>query len=297
MQTNKKLSLAIATLFNVLAPGFGYIYVGLPKKWLIYMGIAFVNYLITMFFIGIYYNGLLLSLIISLIIYLFAIVDVAKFIKAHPVVEMNRWMKPSSMLGLFVLLMIVGLGAKKLARLENFVIPSGSMCPALHIGDRFIVEKRVPVVAGDIVVFRSPKDQGIHFAKRVVAVGGDKVLIQKGNVAVNGQNLFISPLEYNEKMSEGCGQDFEKLAAKAFKGQVGQSEMTFLLDGHTGLDDTVEIMIPPGQYFVMGDNYNNSMDSRLIGSIVEEDIIGKALYVAYSFNHLTVAWDRFGLKL
>ncbi len=131
---------------------------------------------------------------------------------------------------------------------QAFYIPSGSMEPTLMINDRILVAKFLyrfqPVQRGDVIVFRYPLNPQRDFVKRVIGLPGDRVQLKEGVVYVDGGRL--SERGYTIK------PDF---------GNYGP------------------ITVPPKEYFVLGDNRNNSEDSRFFGYVPRANIIGKALFI------------------
>lgn len=136
---------------------------------------------------------------------------------------------------------------------KPFTIHQISMLPTLEEGDRVLINRlsysfRDPE-AGDIVVFQSPLDPDEDLVKRIVAVGGDRVAISDGTLYVNGE-----------------AQDEPYLLDQAFGGQMA------------------ERTVPPGRVFVLGDNRNNSGDSRLFGPVDEDSLIGSAFLVYWPIS-------------
>ena len=170
---------------------------------------------------------------------------------------------------------------------EPFQIPSGSMLPTLKIGDFILVNKfdyglRLPVLGktvyevgqpsrGDVMVFKYPEDPNINFIKRVVGIPGDTVEYRNKVVYVNGAmqtltrvvpdgSLVVPPL--TEEASEQLGDREHRIWRRMTQGR-----------------DFLPIRIPEGQYFVMGDNRDNSNDSRVWGFVGDSLIVGRAFAV------------------
>ena len=131
---------------------------------------------------------------------------------------------------------------------QAFYIPSGSMEPTLMVNDRILVAKFLyrfePVARGDVIVFRYPLNPQRDFVKRVMGLPGDRAQLKEGVVYINGQR--ISEKGYTIK------PDF---------GNYGP------------------VVVPTGDYFVLGDNRNNSEDSRFFGYVPRANIIGKAIFI------------------
>ncbi len=197
------------------------------------------------------------------------------------VVEMSRSFFP-------VLLIVLVLRS---FLIEPFQIPSGSMLPTLEVGDFILVNKytygiRLPVagtkvvsmndpVKGDVVVFRFPKDGKTNYIKRVVAVGGDKVRYQDKALYING-----------EKQSEEFMGSINGL--EMFKESLSGVEHSIFKDPRRSpVLGAGEWVVPEGHYFVMGDNRDNSNDSRFWGMVPDKLIVGKAFAIWMHWESLT----------
>jgi signal peptidase I len=178
------------------------------------------------------------------------------------------------------------------------VVPTGSMNPTIVEGDRIVVNKlayglRVPFTTqrltagadpqrGDIVVFASPKDD-MTLVKRVVGVPGDTLEMRDERLIINGKEIAYAPT------SDPADADLLQ-ATRAeqryyyTENLAGRSHSVMLLPRHATLRSFGPITIPPERYFMMGDNRDNSADSRFFGLVRREVIVGKALKVAYSLN-------------
>jgi len=148
---------------------------------------------------------------------------------------------------------------------EPYLVEGSSMDPTLHDGDRLFVNKTLKFIGeidkGDIVIIDG-KEENIRYVKRVIGVPGDKVSAQDGKVYVNGTVIEEPYLNSNEKEAESIGIDLT--------------------------DDFEEIEVPNGNYFVMGDNRLNSMDSRNGLGLIEKDrILGKSEFIFFPFDHLS----------
>lgn len=185
---------------------------------------------------------------------------------------------------LFVVLILRGFVA------EPFRIPSGSMMPTLLVGDFILVNKftyglRLPVLhtkitegnqpdRGDVVVFRYPKNPSIDYIKRVVGVPGDHVAYYNKQLFINGQPATLTlEGEYSEFAPELANENElylnEDLTGVEHKILIDDSRMS--VEG--------EFTVPAGSYFVMGDNRDNSNDSRFWGVVPEENLVGKAFFI------------------
>lgn len=212
--------------------------------------------------------------------------------------------------GLFPVILIVFLLRSFL--FEPFKIPSGSMIPTLLVGDLILVNKyhygvRLPVVnkkiianndpqRGDVMVFRYPKDTSIDYIKRVVGVPGDEVSYRNQQLFLNGQPVTTSPLPdfFNEETLRVEKQYVEKIGNLEHRILVDRSRQLYLpvnesfplRENCRYSAEGVTCKVPPGHYFMMGDNRDNSMDSRFWGFVPDENIVGKAFFVWMNFGDL-----------
>lgn len=204
------------------------------------------------------------------------------------------------------------------AVVEPFRIPSGSMMPTLLIGDFILVNKfsygiRLPVLnnkivdvgepeKGDVVVFRYPKDPSIDYIKRVVAVPGDTIDYKNKTLIINGKTVKQVQLGiYN-----GIGSGENMTGNIESVETLGETEHSLLVnqlypDFPPGCQMLTSgtIRVPDGYYFVMGDNRDNSNDSRCWGYVPEENLVGKAfgIWMSWDSNRdgfLPIAWERVG---
>ncbi len=199
---------------------------------------------------------------------------------------------------------------------EPFKIPSGSMIPTLLVGDFILVNKytygiRLPVInkkivnlnepeRGDVLVFRYPEDPTVDYIKRVVGLPGDKIAYQNKRLVINGREvrlkeagdyLLRDKIQYLMRYTETLGKtehaillDTNEAAAMPYAKQFPLRENCIY--NNNGVMCTV----PPGHYFMMGDNRDNSSDSRVWGFVPEANIVGKAFFIWFNFGEL----KRFG---
>jgi signal peptidase I len=168
---------------------------------------------------------------------------------------------------------------------QAFKIPSGSMLPTLQIGDHLLVSKfiygvKIPMTEivlipwknpkhDDIVVFQFPKDPSIDYIKRVVGVAGDTVEIKNKQLYINGEAITRDYAQFTDN-------DIMKATAGS-------------------RDNMGPVKVPEGNIFVMGDNRDNSFDSRFWGFVNLDDVLGKAfiLYWSWDLNKPLMSVDRF----
>ncbi len=194
---------------------------------------------------------------------------------------------------------------------EPFKIPSGSMIPTLHVGDLILVNKfhygvRLPVLntkiianhepqRGDVMVFRYPPQPSLDYIKRVVGVPGDEVAYLNKRLTVNGQPVpkAVQP-EFFDADSMRYAQQFEEqLGGKTYR-TLNDPERPAFIPGASDFAfkdqcrynaEGVVCKVPAGHYFMLGDNRDNSLDSRYWGFVPEANIVGKAFFVWMNFGN------------
>ena len=186
---------------------------------------------------------------------------------------------------------------------EPFRIPSGSMMPTLLEGDFIFVKKysyglKLPVSntkvvetgaprRGDVVVFRLPQDPSVNYIKRVVGLPGDRVVYDRHRISINGEVVALRPAD--PASANGALYYTETLGGDEHRIQVTRP------DNIRG--DNV-FVIPAGKYFMMGDNRDNSQDSRFIGFVPEENLVGEAVRVWMHIDGWEWPdWSRIGMKI
>jgi signal peptidase I len=190
---------------------------------------------------------------------------------------------------------------------EPFRIPSGSMMPTLLIGDFILVNKfeygiRLPVLdrkivaistpeRGDVVVFRYPKDPSIPFIKRVVGLPGDRIEYRSKTLYVNGEQAQQS--EIGVYVGRGSGSKFT--GHKERHEQLEGAPHDILLSPRVLLGREGSWEVPEGHYFVLGDNRDNSEDSRYWNFVSDENLIGRAfmIWLSWDWGH-GPSWGRIG---
>ncbi len=176
---------------------------------------------------------------------------------------------------------------------QAFQIPSESMENTLLIGDYLLVDKVhyghggawggiLPyreIQRGDIIVFRYPVHPSQHFVKRVIGLPGDRIHMVNKRVFVNDRPVEEHYVVYNGHGSDPYRDDFPSLAHAG-----GSVEARWWIQMHKWVRDG-ELVVPPGSYFVLGDNRDESLDSRYWGFVPRENIIGRPLLIYWSVRH------------
>lgn len=207
---------------------------------------------------------------------------------------------------------IIGVFILRSFLFEPFKIPSGSMIPTLLVGDLILVNKfhyglRLPVLntkltegtapqRGDVMVFRYPPKPSLDYIKRVVGVPGDEVAYLNKRLTINGKPLPTNALpeffdedtmRYFTQFEETLGNKPHRLlnddGRPAFV--PGAEEFEFKANCRYSVEGVV-CKVPQGHYFMMGDNRDNSLDSRYWGFVPDKNIVGKAFFVWMNFGNL-----------
>jgi signal peptidase I len=276
----------VALLLSLATSGLGHLYAGAPRRAVFFFALLQAT---TLLAICLAAAGLLLppwparwslaplAMLCAVIVLflLLMLVDAVRTARGASFAPRwyNRWYVCA---GVAVLGMMVGSAESALFR-RNFVqafwLPSGSMQPTLLIGDSFFVDKRAyhegaPPRRGDVVIFRSPIDSTVQFAKRAVAVAGDSVEIRAKRLLVNGVAIDEPYVQFIDPTP-----------------------------GKPPRDDYGPETVPQGKVFVLGDNRDRSYDSRHFGLVRESDLLGRAAVIYWSFDGAMPRWRRIGMQI
>jgi signal peptidase I len=247
---------------------------------------------------------------------------------ALPKVSRQRWLWDNFVsLGSAPLLVLV----IRSSVIEAFKIPSGSMIPTLLVGDQIFVNKfayglRVPLTdwigerplyiyknsgpsRGDIIVFKYPVDPDIYFIKRVVGLPGDTIEMKNKSIIVNGKPMDRTPVDQTTndavfKSLEDSQAEYPRDRMSVFHDVFDHTTGTIMVDKQSYFSENFEkITVPANSFFVMGDNRDNSKDSRFWGFVPFDNIKGKAVVVWLSVwldfdqNKFTFRPERIGTIL
>lgn len=186
---------------------------------------------------------------------------------------------------------------------EPFRIPSSSMLPTLQTGDFILVNKfkyglRLPIVGttlvplgqpkrGDVVVFRLPSEPNKHYIKRLVGLPGDKINYRDKQLMINGEPVSLE--------ANGYYRIGNSVNARQVTELLGDKQHDILLIPQRR-DNPLEFIVPDDHYFMMGDNRDNSKDSRYsdVGMIPEKNVVGKAVRIWLTWPPL---WERIGNRI
>lgn len=201
---------------------------------------------------------------------------------------------------------------------EPFKIPSGSMVPSLMIGDFILVNKlaygvKVPFTEwlvdivldspiylqkfiqpkrGDVVVFVFPKDTSMYFIKRLIGIPGDVVEIVDKKVFINGKEVETRPVE-GQAIMDDMDDKFKNEKFLFYEGNIEGKKFTYQVIDDSQNSEPTKFVVPPNEYFVMGDNRDHSYDSRFWGTVPQRYIKGKAILVWWS---MIFPWNEYPAK-
>jgi len=288
-------------LLLLFPTGIGYIYVGRPWRYVGFIAFILLGTLAL-------YHGLwgwmsdpivimafLAIVIIAFIGFAIDIVLIAIKQNKHDLrwPQRRKWYVASLALWLVIAFAPEVIGAKATQAARLFTIPALSMAPALEIGDRLVADTKIYASSdprrGDVVIFGLPRNAQVNFVKRVIGLPGDKVQMVDGAVVINGVGV-----------KRQRAQDYEDNKGKKIKQFTetlpnGRTYKTLDMSPNGMLDNTRVFQVPPGHYFVLGDNRDNSADSRMLGQVgyvPRKNIHAKATGIVYSQD-----WGRIGSRL
>lgn len=193
---------------------------------------------------------------------------------------------------------------------EPFRIPSASMMPTLQVGDFILVNKyaygvRLPLLGtkildvgeprrGDVVVFRYPKDPSVDYIKRVVGLPGDRIAYFNKMLYINGKPAEQTSLGTFTGVGAALSLNGASLRLERLDGVVHK----ILIQNRRRMGEG-EYVVPEGEYFVMGDNRDNSNDSRFWGTVPEENLVGRAFMIWMNWDSSKggIGWERIGNKI
>src|SRR5580658_4147740 len=205
------------------------------------------------------------------------------------------WFRSTWFTAIVVLLFNVAVGVGMPRGWRSFSVPSSSMSPTILVGDRVVVDARptrAPPAYGDVVVFKYPRDISIYYVKRIVGLPGDRIQLKQGQLYINGELVPRQPMaDYvtNEFGMHMVAHRYQEVLPGAMKDYIlkvtDQGEM----------NNTPEYLVPRDRLFVLGDNRDNSVDSRFmngVGFVPIENLVGRVEYLSsFSVNAEYPWWE------
>lgn len=274
---SKERNIGAAALLSLLTPGLGQAYNAQPGKGLLFFALSLLfPFALLCTPLALHFRGMLLLLLIVVLYRAFVCFEAGASARRLGMIQLrwfNRWY-------VYLALVVISAGASalikpalyELRRVELYRLPTPAMSPALLVGDYMVADQwqysTDPVSVGDIVVFRPPDSPQTSYAKRCVAVGRDTVEVKDGVLFVNGT------------------QAPEVLQGVRIRQDVLPADVSFaeIYGGRGNADQFGPIVVPEGEYFLLGDTRDNSKDSRYFGPVSAAAIEAKALYIYFSWD-------------
>jgi signal peptidase I len=287
--TNKPRKWWIAGLLSLINPGLGQIYNGQGRKGVIILALSFLSLPVIMLCLdhGNVVLCLVLFAVLGLSYYCYAIADaiiVARRLRLEYILK--KYNRAIVYIGIIIAVALVnsslfasGISPSEYIKknyIQAFKIPAGSMKPTIVVGDQILVDRRPTAQdpkPGDVIVFEYPVDPAKDFIKRVIAVGGDTVEIRDKELLINGEPKAEPYVIHS---------DTKTIPAKV-----------------SPRDNFGPVTVPKGSFFVIGDNRDESYDSRFWGFVEQARVKGTAKIVYWSWDSdaASIRWNRIGTKI
>ena len=306
VQTKNKRWPWVAVTLSVIMAGLGHIYCGRFVKGLVLTFLTCILVPVLFGALSVSHSSVRMAVIIisfsvSMVIWLYAIIDSGYTAKrtadSYTLKDYNRWY-------VYVLLVLMGTGGStqiafnvRATLLEAFRVPSASNYPTIGPNDRLLANKLAyknsDPKRGDLIVFLNPKDRGQNYIKRVVAVAGDTVEIEEGQLYINDEKLQRQKVAQSTPDTIRIEVKGKPLEGDVFEEINGNAKYKIFLagppDDYTS-SDFAKITVPEHHCFVLGDNRMDSYDSRHFGPIPLATVKGRADYLYWPAKD----WSRFG---
>lgn len=299
MQQVKPRKPVMALLMSAVLPGFGQLYNGEVNRaiWL-FLAFLFLNVpwlaLVALYLPG----GLLVPLMVltfvgAASIWVYGMVDAWRGARPRTDYIPERWQVSGLYALVFVVCNVVVMPVLTIYLRAHFVepfrIPSASMEPSVLRGDFLFADKRYNcpnckyrIQRGDIAVFAMPNDRTVLSIKRIIGLPGDRIRIENRTVSVNGETL-------SDSSSAAAGNPIVERSGDGRHWSVQWGPQVFV--------DNLDLTVPPGEVFVLGDNRSNSLDSRQLGTVPMQDVVGRARQVWFSWGADGIRWGRLGHRV
>lgn len=300
MQELRPRSPSFALIMSMVLPGFGQLYNGEVNKaiWL-FLGFALLS-VPGVALVALYLPGgwmmpaLLLSLTATLSLWAYGMFDAWRQARLRREYMPERWQVSGAYLLVLIICNALALPLLidyvRTHQVESFRIPSASMEPTVLKGDILFADKRYNcggckhrIRRGDIAIFTYPNDRTLKYIKRIIALPGDRVQIKGKDIRVNG-----NPLSPQSGAAAPGMETVESEGDRRWRVLWGQSDQP---------PPDADLVVPPGQVFVLGDNRSASTDSRRFGTVPMQDVVGKARQIWFAHGPEGIRWQRLGLTL
>lgn len=286
---------AIAALMSTILPGFGQLYNGQVNKaiwlYLIFCLLACPLIVLVALYLPVKLTTatLVLSLVATLGLWFYGIVDAARQAKHLSHYRLQQWQSSGMYVAVFFVCNIIVLPLVinwiRDHQVQAFNIPTSSMAPTILHGDMLFANKsyncpycRREVSRGDIAIFVYPDNRNRYYIKRVLALPGDEV-------RVTSDGLFINNAQLGDRTDTSAPYTTESIGNKAWQVDWGDTTQEY------------DVTVTPGHAFVLGDNRSNSTDSKDFGLVPLSDVVGLSRQVWFSKGADGIRWSRLGLAL
>jgi signal peptidase I len=306
----------IAALASLVLPGFGQFYNGDLNR-AIWLFLSFALLCIpAVALVALYLPDrlmlptLLLSLGATIGVWGYAVCDAWRTARRSAISAAKAWQMSGVYALVFVLCDLLALPLLTLyvrqQQVEPFRIPSSSMEPSVRHGDMIWADKRYNcpgcqqgVHRGDIAIFAYPNDRSVRYIKRVIGLPGDHIQLKDRQVSVNGQALQRSAAPTTDgTVTEAIGErEWQVQWVEPLATATPTAKLPPLNRAQTAPVKELQLTVPDGQVFVLGDNRLLSTDSRNFGTVPMQDILGRARQVWFSSDSQGVRWGRLGQVL
>jgi signal peptidase I len=281
-------------ILSLVAPGLGQVY---ARSWR-----AGISLLMTFALVRVVFRSILhatptpLAVAAAIVIFLVdlgllfgAAIGAFRSLRRGPTRPRVSWLKSTWLAAFVYVIVVVSIDHALPIQWKTFRIASGSMVPALLVGDQLLITSQTAGIVparGDVAVFRLPRDPSIVYVKRIVGLPGDSVQMQMGHLTINGQQLPRDP--DGTYTTEGADDDPSMILKQYVETVPDGLKYPVLKISDAGpFDNTQVYRVPPGYVFGMGDNRDDSLDSRMldaVGYIPVQNILGRADTIYFSID-------------